>query len=190
MDSVRDSLQSQVPTDCCVHDGGSYLLTLFTRTIHRGGHEDGLSRSMTISPNSTLMKERIWINRVASEIVFQPLHPDIGAPLHPERVIAVREEPNLHLEVCRRGVTDRMRSPWKLPLDVFPNNFQILITVAKKFVIEVQPVIGWDFLSSATEVDHEALLLASVNEVRQPGIHAPNCSLTDGDGYLEGFSPR
>ena len=27
------------------------------------------------------MKERIWINRVASEIVFQPLHPDTGALL-------------------------------------------------------------------------------------------------------------
>ena len=35
--------------------------------------EDGfLSRSMMIKAKNTLMKERIWINRVASEIVFQP----------------------------------------------------------------------------------------------------------------------
>ena len=35
--------------------------------------EDGsLSRSMMIKAKNTIMKERIWINRVASEIVFQP----------------------------------------------------------------------------------------------------------------------
>merc|ERR1711916_348573 len=49
--------------------------------------EDGyLSRSMTIKANNKIVKERIWINRVASEIVFQPLHPDTGAPLHEERL--------------------------------------------------------------------------------------------------------
>ena len=32
-----------------------------------------------------------------SEIVFQYLHPDT-APLHDERIIAVREEPTLHVE--------------------------------------------------------------------------------------------
>ena len=36
--------------------------------------EDGsLSRSMTIKAINTIMTERIWTNRVASEIVFQPL---------------------------------------------------------------------------------------------------------------------
>ena len=35
--------------------------------------EDGfLSRSMMIKAKNTIMKERIWINRVASESVFQP----------------------------------------------------------------------------------------------------------------------
>ena len=34
----------------------------------------------------TIMKERIDIERVAREIVFQPLHPDTGAPLLEERV--------------------------------------------------------------------------------------------------------
>ena len=69
--------------------------------------DDGyFSRSMTINFNNKIVKERIWINRVVSEIVFQPLHPDTGAPSHDERVIAVREEPNLHLEFYRRDVTD------------------------------------------------------------------------------------
>ena len=31
-----------------------------------------------------------------------PLHPDTGAPFHEERVIAIREEPNLHLELHLR----------------------------------------------------------------------------------------
>ena len=37
---------------------------------------------MMIKAKNTIMKERIWIKRVASEIVFQPLHPDTGALLH------------------------------------------------------------------------------------------------------------
>ena len=56
-----------------------------------------LSRSMMIKAKNALMKERIWIDRVASEIVFQALHPDTGAPLHNECVITVRRAPNLHL---------------------------------------------------------------------------------------------
>ena len=35
-----------------------------------------------------------------------PLHPDTGAPLHVERVIAIREEPNLFLELYLRDITD------------------------------------------------------------------------------------
>ena len=45
-------------------------------------------------------------NRVACRIVFQPKHTETGAPLHGERVIAVREEPNLHPEFYQRDVTD------------------------------------------------------------------------------------
>ena len=74
--------------------------------------EDGtLSSSKTTKAKNTLVKERLWTNRVASEIVFQSLHPDTGAPLHEERVTAVREEPNVHLEFYLQGVTDGMRSP-------------------------------------------------------------------------------
>ena len=37
--------------------------------------DDFLSHSMTIKPKNTIVKERIWVNRVASEIVLQALHP-------------------------------------------------------------------------------------------------------------------
>ena len=37
---------------------------------------------MMIKANNTIMKERIWINRVASKIVFSAWHPDNGAPLY------------------------------------------------------------------------------------------------------------
>ena len=63
-----------------------------------------LSSSMMIKAKNTLMKERLWTNRVASEIEFRPLYPD--------------DEPNLHLEFYQQGVTDGMRSPWNLRVDV------------------------------------------------------------------------
>ena len=46
------------------------------------------------------MKEEIWSNRVAIEIVFQPFHPATDASLQNEDSIAVHEEPDLHLESC------------------------------------------------------------------------------------------
>ena len=46
--------------------------------------------------NNTIVKERIGVNRVASEIVFQALHPGTANQLHDERVTAVREEPDFH----------------------------------------------------------------------------------------------
>ena len=41
-----------------------------------------IASNMMINAKNTLMKERIWINRVASETVFQPLHPVSGSLLH------------------------------------------------------------------------------------------------------------
>ena len=49
--------------------------------------DGSLSRSMLIKTYNTLMKERIWLDRVASEIVFQPFHLDSGTPLHDARVL-------------------------------------------------------------------------------------------------------
>ena len=56
--------------------------------------------------------ERSWSKRVSCKIVFQPLHPDTGAPLHEERVITVREEAKLRPEFHLQDVTDGTRSPW------------------------------------------------------------------------------
>ena len=54
-----------------------------------GTDDDGfLSNCMMFSTKNTIMKERIWINRVASEIVFLHVHPDTSALLHEERIIA------------------------------------------------------------------------------------------------------
>ena len=57
------------------------------------------------------MTERIWVSRVASEIVFQPLCSDTGAPLHEECVMTVWKKPNSHLEPYQRGVTGGMQTP-------------------------------------------------------------------------------
>ena len=46
-----------------------------------------LFRGMTSKANTTIMKERIWIDRAASETVCQPLDQDTGAPLHDARAI-------------------------------------------------------------------------------------------------------
>ena len=54
--------------------------------------DDVLYHTMTIKPNNTIVKERIWVNRVASEVVLQALHPGAGNLLHDERVAAVRNE--------------------------------------------------------------------------------------------------
>ena len=51
---------------------------------------------MNVSDVKASDEERHSINRVASEIVFQALHPDTGAPLYKERVTEIREESNLH----------------------------------------------------------------------------------------------
>ena len=42
-------------------------------------------------------------NRIACKIMFQPVHTVTGAPLHDERVIAVREEPKLPVDVVSRA---------------------------------------------------------------------------------------
>ena len=44
-----------------------------------------LASNMMIKAKNTPMKERIWINRVASEAVFQPLQPVTGALMHSRR---------------------------------------------------------------------------------------------------------
>ena len=102
---------------------------------------------------------------------FRRLHPDTGNQLHDDRVTAVREEPDLHREFYLQDVTDGMPSLWKPP---------------EKIESAVQLVFGLGFHSSTIEDDdHDALRLASLNEVRRPGSHTPNCSVTDCVTYNE-----
>ena len=61
-------------------------------------NEDGFQAgSMMINAKHTIMKERIWINRVARRIVFPLLHPDTGALLH-EEIVSL---PHILLARCR-----------------------------------------------------------------------------------------
>ena len=71
-----------------------------------------LSSSMTTQAMNTFVKERLWANCVASEIVCQSLHPDTGAPSHEKRVTAVREESNLHLEFYLWNAVSLETSCW------------------------------------------------------------------------------
>ena len=75
-----------------------------------------------------------------SEIVFQPLYPDTGAPLFDDGVIAEREESNFHIEFHQRDVTDGTRSPWKVPVDAVSESFHEVITIAEKIESTVQPL--------------------------------------------------
>ena len=79
--------------------------------------ENGLlSCSMMIKATNT-MKERLLTNRVASQFVFQPLPPD--RPARSSFSLCVLAlAPILHLEFYQRTVTDEMRSPWNLSIDV------------------------------------------------------------------------
>ena len=62
-------------------------------------------------------------------------------------------------------------------------SFQKVVTIAKKIENMLQPVIAFFLHSSAIkDVVHEMLSLVSLNEVRLPGAHAPNCSFSVCDG--------
>ena len=76
------------------------------------------------------------------------------------------------LEFYKQDVTDGMRSPMELLVDVASKSFQKVVTVAEQFENTVQPVC---FHSSAIkDVDHEASWLVLLNEVQ-----APKCSVTE-----------
>ena len=72
--------------------------------------EDGsLSRRVTTKAINTIMTERIWIKCAASEMAFQPMYSDTGAPLREERVTTVRKKPNLHLKKEERKKEERKK---------------------------------------------------------------------------------
>ena len=110
-----------------------------------------------------------------------PLHPATGASLHTERVIAVLEEPALHLEFYQRDATDCMRLLWNVLVDV--EGCQEAFTAVKALENKVQATIGLSFRSSSSEeVDHDALWLALLNETHQPtakSVQESDCNEVD-----------
>ena len=99
---------------------------------------------------------RVRFNRVASENVFQPLHPETGAPLHVKRVIAAADM------MCILCSASEMLLLNVITFDtsccmLVSQSFQEVFNVAWNFENTVPPVIALSFHSSSTEdVDHEA----------------------------------
>ena len=99
---------------------------------------------------STITKERIWINRAASELCF-------CLYIRTLALCCTREEPNLHLEFCLRDVTDGMRSLWKVPVLVVSRSFQELNTFRVKLRTQCSLLLGCvTFSSTVKNVHHEA----------------------------------
>ena len=91
-------------------------------------------------------------------------------------MIAVREEPNSHLEFTNL----LSLSPWGRPVLVVSQSFQDLIKVAQKLESAVQPVIGLAFDPSAMrDADHDAVSMLSsleahstfTNESKWAGVY-------------------
>ena len=58
---------------------------------------DFLSSNNTIRANNKIVTERTWTGLVTSKFETQPLESNTDDQLHDERVVAVREEPSLHV---------------------------------------------------------------------------------------------
>ena len=77
-------------------------------------------------------------------------------------------------------------SLWKLPVDVVSEFSGFDPSCKGNRELTMQLVFGLGFHSSTIEDDdHDALWLALFCEVRQPGSHTPNCSVTDFDACIE-----
>ena len=88
--------------------------------------------------------------------MFQPLHPETGAPLHVKRVISASEMSLLNVITCDTSCCM-----------LVSQSFQGVFEFAWKLENTVPPVIALSFHLSATEdVDHEVLWLASVIKVQ------------------------
>merc|ERR1712174_84675 len=144
--------------------------------------EEGfLLRTMTISANKTTLQEHVTINREANEIVYQPIDLETGLPQIEERVIAIKNDPHLHLEYYRRDLSDGMRSPWAVPVNVLTGTVDKLIEIAKVMDETVEPVVSFGFHSpEIADVDHDELWLAMLKEVRHP-----QAVIIEHEGFLE-----
>merc|ERR1719240_2593971 len=99
-----------------------------------------LSRTMTIKATGKTVSERIILNPLVGEVIFQPVNPETGRLEHEERVIAVHDEPN-HLEFYQRDAVDGMRTPWAVPITVVQGAATEVIAVAMKLDETVESVV-------------------------------------------------
>lgn len=140
-----------------------------------------LLRTMTISANKTTVQEHVMINREANEIVYQPIDLETGVPHIEERVIAIKNDPHLHLEYYQRDLSDGMRSPWAVPVSVLKGTVDKLIEIAKVMDETVEPVVSFGFHSPPiADVDHDELWLAMLKEARHP-----QAVIIEHEGFLE-----
>ena len=89
------------------------------------------SRSTTTNAKNMIMKEDIWSNRVATEIVSEDFQPATDASLHDERVTAVLKQRTLHLKFSQRDASAGMRPFWKVSIGVISKSCQEAFTLAE-----------------------------------------------------------
>ena len=77
------------------------------------------------------MKERIRINRFASNIVFQPLDPDTDSQLHEERVFQCERSRTRTLSSTSEMSQVECGHPGKLLVDVMSKIFQEVVKVQR-----------------------------------------------------------
>jgi len=148
-----------------------------------------LSRKMTIKATGKTVWERIILNPMVGEMVFQPVNPETGRLEHEERVIAIHDEPN-HLEFYQRDAADGMRTPWTVPITVVQATATEVIANAMKLDATVESFIALGFHSDPIqEASHDDLWKALVSAARDPYfmVFAPVCSVSvkEGSQYIE-----
>ena len=109
------------------------------------------SSGSTIEAQNMIMKEQIRFNWAPNEIVFQPMHPAAGAPLHNEHVITVPEECILDHEFHLRDDKDGMQSLCKFPLTWTQRGVR-RCSQLRKHLNKVLPVIELNFPSFSVEM--------------------------------------
>ena len=60
---------------------------------------------MTLTSNYAMVRERIQIDRVVSEIIFRPFFRDTDVPMDKEQVISFQEDPNVKI-IKKRELLD------------------------------------------------------------------------------------
>ena len=142
-----------------------------------------LAGSMMLKAKSTIMNERIWINRAASGLYFclhirtQALCCTLSASL--PRFLPAR---------CHRWNAVTLAPPVDV-VSKFPRKW---FQLRRKWSTRCSLLLGSASIQvPARTLTMKMLWLVLLNEVRLPGAHAPNCSVTDcGESFIEESSRR